>query len=412
MSDINNSLNEIKKATVDVDGVGRLGSLFKNQMSHAAESVSKLISVSSGIMLLVSKTHDAISELKQLDDILTDISKTSNMTGSQLKQLGMDAYDSASKYGKTASDYLTGVRTMNRSGYSGEKGKGMAEQSLLAQSAGNMDAELADKYILATDAAYKYNGAAEKINAVLDGQNQISNRNSLAMKDMASAMTEAGTVAAGYHVTIEDLSAMVGTMEAVTKSGGSEVGNAAKTILTNLQNVTSGEVVDTLDKANVSMTEMVNGTEKLRDPISILRDLADTFNQLDETDPLKAEILSNIGQNYHADELSALLQNMDMYDKMLTDYAEGKGSALEESNKSAETLTGSLNKLSNSWTEFVNGIVSSEGLKTGVNLLNGLVEGITKVTDVLGPLGTLGVGAGLFAGIENIGKRRMSVRIS
>ena len=155
--------------------------------------------------------------------------------------------------------------------------------------------------MLATNAAYKYEGNAEKLNAVLDGQNSISNQNSVSMADMAEAMSEAGTVAANYRVSIEDLSAMIGTMEAVTKSGGSEVGNAIKSILINLQNITSSKIVDTLDAANASMTEMVNGVEQLRDPIAILRDLAATFTQLDEADPLRAEILTVIGGKYQAD---------------------------------------------------------------------------------------------------------------
>lgn len=376
-----NAINDsLKKTENSMRGLGRLGYSLKDQFSQAAESFTQWLSVSSGIMFLVFQTKSAISEIKELDNTLTEISKTSNMSRQELKQLGMDAYDSASKYGRTASDYLTGVQEMNRSGYYGEKGTGMAEQSLLAQSAGDLSSELADKYVLSLNAAYKYNGNVEKINAALDGMNSITNKNSVAMEDMAAAMTKTGTVAAGYRVKVEDLSAMIGTMEAVTKLGGDEVGNAGKAILINLQNITSSKVVDTLDKANASMTEMVNGTEKLRDPISILRDLAQTFNRLDEDDPLRAEILTNIGQKYHANKLSALLQNMDMFDKMLVDYSEGGGSALEESNKSAENLTGTINKIHNSWTEFVNGVITSDGLKVGVNVLNGIVKTFTSIT--------------------------------
>lgn len=101
----------------------------------------------------------------------------------------------------------------------------------------------------------------------------------------------------------DELSAMIGTIESVTKLGGCEVGNAIKAILINLQNITSDKIVDTLDAANASMTEFVNGTEKHRNPIDILRDLAKTFNQLDENDPLRAEILTNIGQKYHTANL-------------------------------------------------------------------------------------------------------------
>lgn len=392
-----------KKNENSMRALSKLGASFKDQMSQAAQSFTQWLSVSSGVMLLISKTKDAISEIKELDNILTEISKTSDMTSQQLKQLGMDAYDAASKYGRTASDYLLGVQEMARSGFYGEKGFAMAEQSLLAQSAGDMTADLANNYILATNAAYKLNGESDKLNAVLDGQNSITNRNSVAMADMATAMSEAGTVASSYRVSIEDLSAMIGTIESVTKLGGSEVGNAIKAILINLQNVTSDKIVDTLDAANASMTEFVNGAEKLRNPIDILRDLAKTFNQLDEDDPLRAEILTNIGQKYHAAKLGALLQNMEMFDKMLVDYSEGTGSALEESNKSAENLTGTLNKLHNSWTEFVNNIINSDGLKAGVNLINKLVEGATSLTSTLGSFGTIGLGAGLFTSIKNVG---------
>lgn len=392
-----------KETEISMRGLNKLGASFKDQLSQAAESFTQWLSVSSGVMLLITKTKEAVAEIKELDNILTEISKTSDMTSQQLKQLGIDAYDAASKYGRTASDYLLGVQEMARSGFYGEKGSAMTEQSLLAQSAGDMNAELANNYILATNAAYKLNGEADKLNAVLDGQNSITNRNSVAMEDMATAMSEAGTVASSYRVSIEDLSAMIGTIESVTKLGGSEVGNAIKAILINLQNVTSDKIVDTLDAANASMTEFVNGTERLRNPIEILRDLAKTFNQLDENDPLRAEILTNIGQKYHAAKLGALLQNMEIFDKMLIDYSEGTGSALEESNKSAENLTGTLNKLSNSWTGFVNNIINSDDLKAGVNLLNKLVEGATNLTSTLGSLGTIGLGTGIFAGVKNAG---------
>ena len=51
----------------------------------------------------------------------------------------------------------------------------------------------------------------------------------------------------------------------------------------------------------------------------------------------------------------------------------------------------------------MNSVVQSDTLKTGVNILNELVQGVTKLTSVLTPLGTIGLGAGLLAGIKNAG---------
>lgn len=392
--------------------LGKLGDSLKGQMKSIGSNLLQTFSIASGFMFVSSKVKETISEMKELDDTLTEISKTSDLTSQELKDLGISAYDSASKYGKTASDYLTGVQSMSQSGFYGEQGEAMAKQSLLAQAAGDMSAELADKYILATNAAYKLSGNTEKINEILDGQNMVANRNSVAMADMAAGMSKAGTVASSYNVAVEDLTAMIGTMEAVTKSGGEEVGNAVKSILINLQNVNSDKITGTLEKANASMTEFVNGAEKLRNPIDIIRDLAKTFNELDEDDPLRAEIITNVATKYQASRFSALLQNMDMFDKMLVDFSEGSGSAMEEANKSANNLSGAINKVSNSWNEFVNTFVNTGELTSAVNVLNNLLQTVTNIVDKLGSLGTIGLGAGLFTGIKNTGKCRISVRIS
>lgn len=382
---------------------GKVGKSWFQSLKESTKVFAAWTSPAAVIMKSASEVRKAVSEMKELDNTLTEISKTSGMAGGELKELGMSAYDSASKYGRIASDYITGVREMARSGFYGNKGTAMAEQSLLAQAAGDMSADVANQYVLATNAAYKFNGEAEKLNAVLDGQNMVCNRNSVALADMAAGMSKAGTVASSYNVSVEDLTAMIGTMEAVTKSGGEEVGNSLKSILINLQNVTSSKITGTLSKANASMTEFVNGAEKLRNPIEILRDLAETFNRLDEDDPLRAEILTNAGGKYQASKLAALLQNVEMMDKMLADYSEGSGSAMAESEKSANNLTGTLNKLSNSWTELVNTFADTDGLKGAVNVLNNVLQSVTGIADKLKMSGTVGLGAGLFAGIRNTG---------
>lgn len=392
-----------KQTENSMRALNKLGASLKNQMSQAASSFGTWLSASTAVMKVVSETREALVNIKDMDNTLTEISKTSDMTAESLEKLGIVSYNVASKYGRTASDYLSAYESMARSGFYNEIGEEMAEISLLAQAAGDMSQEIADNYIIAMNAVYKYNGDAEKLNNALDGMNTITNRNSVALEDMAEAMSKAGATASSYNVRIEDLSAMIGTMEAVTKSGGEEVGNSLKSILINLQNVTSSKITNTLEKANASMTTFVDGVEKLRNPIDILRDLAKTFNALDEDDTLRAEILTNIGGKYQANKLSALLQNMDLFDKMLVDYSEGSGSALEEASKSANNLTGRLNTLQNSWNKLINTLVTSEGLKSGVNFLNGLVQGVTKSTESLGTLGTIGLGAGLFAGIKNAG---------
>ncbi|MCX4380070.1 MAG: phage tail tape measure protein, partial [Lachnospiraceae bacterium] len=270
-------------------------------------NVTKVGSAFGVASMAISNYQKSLKTIKTNDDILTEISKTSNSTKQELEELGNSAFDTASKFGKVSSDYLTAIEEMNRSGFYGEAGKALGELTLLTQAAGDVTAEVAQKYLLSTNAAYGYAGSVEKLTNVLDGQNYITNRHSVDMETMATATEKAGSMAANTGVKIEELSAMIGTISARTKEAGTITGTGIKALLVNLQNISSDKITGTLDKANASMTETVDGIEKLRTPIAILKDLAKTYNSLDENDPLKSEITTNIGGKHHANQLSALL---------------------------------------------------------------------------------------------------------
>lgn len=97
--------------------MGKLGKTFKDQWAGAIDSFKTWLSASSAVMLLVSNVKNAVSELKEVDTLLTEISKTSDRTKEQLKSLGSESYSRASKFGIKATDWLTGVQEMNRSGF-------------------------------------------------------------------------------------------------------------------------------------------------------------------------------------------------------------------------------------------------------------------------------------------------------
>lgn len=399
----NNIANSFKETENSMRGLGKLGASITDQFKQAIDSFKVWVSATTLVMEAVTKVRDAVTEIKDINDILTEISKTSDITQAKLSELGKSAYDHASKYGLKASNWLTGVQEMNRSGFYGEQGTALADTSTLAQSAGDMTAEVANNWILATNAAYKYEGEAEKLNAVLDGTNEITNRNSVNMTDMADAMTIVGSNAANTGVKVDELSSIIGTAVATTKKSGSEVGTAFKTIFVNLQNTSSDKILNTLKEAGTSMTEIKDGAERLRSPIAILKDLAKTYNSLDKDDPLRADITRNIGGKHYANVLGSTLDNFEQYSKMLQDYSEGNGSAMEEAQKSAHNLTGELNTLGNTWTSTVNNIINADDLTKVVRNLNSLLSAVDEITGVLGTTGTIGVGAGLIANAKNVG---------
>ena len=419
--DFNKINTGFKQNENSMRALSRLGASFANQMRQAASSFTVWLSASSAVMRLISSTRQAMTELKEINTILTEISKTSELTISQLEKLGDNAFETASKYGKTASDYLTGVQEMSRAGFVGDHAESMAELSVLAQSAGAITSELANEYLIATNAAYKLNGAVDELNTVLDGQNYITNRNAVSMENLSEATKVTASQAASSGVAIDEMTAAIGTMIATTQQGGDVAGRAFKAILMNIQQVSGelddGEVIDEesltkYEKAcndlGVSLKTVKDGVVSLRDPMEILKELSVAYTSLDQMDARRANLINAIGGKYRGNQLNALLENWSTYEKMLAEYSEGAGSAMEEAMKSANNWEGSLNKLKNSWADTIGNIAKSDAVITIINGLDGIVTGINKLTSALGSIGTIGLGAGLFASFKGAGRVKIA----
>lgn len=272
------------------------GTIFTNLWANL-KKFSSWMSLTSLVSTFVMDIRNAITELKEIDTILTEISKTSDLTTEALAKLGKTSFESASKYGKKASDYLTGVQEMYRAGF--QNAPEMSELSILAQAAGDLTSDAANDYLIATNSAYELGGSIEKLNSVLDSQNFITNNAAVSMQDMADATSEAASVAAQYGVNIDELSSLIAVVVSKTRESGSEVGNALKALFINLQDTTSKPIQEAFDSVNISMTEMVNGSEKLKTPIELIKELSAAFTSLDEGDTRRANILSDIGGRFY-----------------------------------------------------------------------------------------------------------------
>ena len=408
--------------------LSKLDEYFKSQLSEATGQIVEIAdqySLASAVENISSKTQEAISELKDLDTLLRDISKTNRQfSKSDLENIGNASFDIASKYGKTATDYLSGVQDAAHAGYTNVKE--IAELSLAVQNAGNMTAELANQYIAATDNAFEMNGSIKALSTTLDGATNIANNNLVDMTDLAEAMSIVGSQAANSGMKVDETTAAIATMIAITNQSGSEMAKAFQGILMNLQQVTGevndgGAAIDTkslakykkaCEELGVSLSIVKGDMISLKDPIQIIGELSEAYTKLDDSDAKRTNLLNAVGGGNRATALDALLENYDLYEKMFQEYADGLGSMDQAANITANSWEGSLNRISNTWTDTVENVANSDAIITLLNGFNGVLSVINKVTDALGSLGTIGVGAGILASFKNIGKCCMSVQIS
>ena len=395
---------------------GQLGQSFGDKMKNAFKKFSEWGFATGIITSITSKFREAITELKEIDTLLTEISKANDkLSTSQLAEIRDNSFDIASRYGKKASNYLSGVQEASRAGY--KNAEAIAELSTAIQGAGDVTEDVANSYVIATDKAYKLGGNIEKLTEIFDGTNKITNLNAVNMTELAEAMTIVGSTAASFGIDVNETTAAIATMSATTQQSGSEVARAFRAILLNIRQVSDeeegidAEGLTKYEKAcnalGVSLKETRNGVLQTRDAMDVLKELSVEYNKLEENDLRRTELLNSVGGKLRATQLDALLRQWDTYETMLQQYADGTGSMAREAEKTSKSLEGSLNRLSNTWTDTVENVLSSDLLKGIVELFNTLLGGINKLTDALGGLGTIGLGVGLFKGIKNVGEGKM-----
>ena len=366
------------------------------------------------------KVKEAIEELRQVDTLLTQISKTSqNLSLADLTRMGDASFHMAGEYGKSAADYLTGIQEASQAGY--QDAQGIAELSLALQTASDMTSQLASQLIQATDEAYNMNGSVEHLTAALDGMVSISSHNTLNMEELSQGVSSISSTAASLGVSAAQAAAALGAMMDATRDSGSDTAQAFQSILLYTRQISDSsaginadglkEYEEACAALNVKLKETRDGVVSLRNPMDILGELSLAYNKLSDSDSRKTGLLSALGEESQSKHLDALLRQWDTYESMLYQYTTGAGAMTDKVSMTADSWEGSLNRLSNTWFSVINNIVDSDSLIFLVNNLNNVISAIDRLTgkvkSMTGDLGNVGALIGLLASMKNVGKPKM-----
>lgn len=386
---------EFKSAAGSADYFKKTGLTSFEEQSKAVDAFNKKLAKIGQVIktaaaaMLVKGLKDAVTEMKAVDAELINTAKASGASSEKMKELEQGAYRLAEAYGHTASEVLTAETAFARAGY-GDKIEQMAELNLLTQNAGDLTSDEASSFLLAADAAFGYGGNVQKLTAVLDGMNEVSNKNATDMSKMAEGMTVAGSVFASAGESAQTFTAMLGTATAATQRSGSEMARGLRTIFMNIRQIKGetedGELIDGESIANAAkalrefagVDTMANG--ELRKGSEILAELAGKWDTL--SDVQKSAIAQNVAGVRQANILFALMDNWGTYEKMMAEYANAAGSAMQENERYLEGWQAKTDKLNAAWTKFVANTISSDFIK-------GLLDISTKFLNVSGSIGTV-----------------------
>ena len=133
----------------------------------------------------------------------------------------------------------------------------------------------------------------------------------------------------------------------------------------------------------------------------ILKEISDIYDEL--SDKNRAELLEKLAGKRGGQVVAGLLSNFDAAEKALKEMEGAAGSADAEMSIIEQSLEFKINALKETWVGTAQAMIDRGDFGTIIDGLTKLSEAIGWVVDKAGLLGTIGIGAGLFAGIKNVG---------
>lgn len=398
---LNNSITQTKKS---LNGINTGG------LNSFVSSVTKYFSayrlMSSGLQEL----KNGFEFVNDLDDAITNISYTMDVSTSQLQQFSTQAVQMAQDLHTSAKTVLeastlyananesiesiltktqTATMLANVTGMSGEK-SAKTLQSIMNQ------------FDLSQDDLLKISDTLQSVSQSMAydfsaGINQIS-----------SGISTSGSVAKDAGLSLEQYSAMLGTIIEQTNVGGSTVGNALKTIFTRITkaSATSGTLATDISKAEASLRsvgiEVRSSSGDFRDINDILGDLADKWDTLSDVE--QSNIGFNVAGTRQTNIIKSLMKSWDDYEKRVDDATNLiKSPTLENQEKYADSMTGHLQELSAATEKFWATFIDTQSAKSAVDFLTETIGLLEKLTSTFGSLGAVGAGITLFSLFKNGG---------
>lgn len=382
--------NAASAASAASSGFSILGGAVASALGYLASRAIHL-----ALQKVTQGIREALTEMKKVDTELTNISKVSGKTGKELEAIGDAAYETATKYGVAASEYLSAVYDMQKAGM-GDQSEAMGELAVKTMLVGDTTKDVASKFLLSANAAWKLEGNMESLSKIVDEADYINNNYATNLDKLASGMPIVASVAAQAGMSAEETMAALGTITHVTQESGTKAATALRALILNISGqvgkfvTEEGEEFEVTEKSVKSLqgllekyakTEMdaAKAAGELVNPMTAIQALFKGMAKSDLNDVELFNLLSGMGGKLRTNQLTALVRNYELFDEMLGKIGNSAGTADKEISLMMQAWERKTQKLKNTWTKFVADIVSTDFIKGGIDKLTGFVDGLDDV---------------------------------
>jgi len=325
------------------------------------------------------------------------IGAISNKSGQELEKFGDSLFQIAKNTGQSFKIAAEAATEFARQGLTVEETLRRTSDALTLTRFTSLSA--ADSVDVLTAAVNSFSDAGVTTADILNKLVAVDTKFAVSAADLANGLSRAGSIAREVGVSLDELNGIVTSVQQSTARGGAVIGNAFKTIFTNIR---SENTIKALQEIGIYSTE---ASGKLKPVVPILQELAEKLNNLSETK--KIEVLESIASKYNVNVLSALLSDINKAEGAFQQSkTTSAGATIEayqrqlELNKSLSVAFNNVFVSSEKLANSIGRIGVTDNLKGLLDFFGNLIDSINDVVDSEGIGGN--IARGLISGLGSI----------
>lgn len=394
-SSINSSIAQTNKNLNNVNVHG---------LDNVIGSVTKYFSAYRLIANGLQELKNGFQLVTAVDDAMTNISYTMDVSTSQLQKFSAQAIQMAQDLHTSAKTVLEASTLYANANESIESILTKTQTATMLSNVTGMGGEKSAKTLQSI--MNQFDLTQDDLLSISDTLQSVSQSMaydfSAGIDQIASGISTSGSVAKDAGLSLQQYSSMLGTIIEQTGLSGSQVGNALKTIFTRITKAseTSGTLASDISNAEASLravgVEVRSSSGEFRDLDSILGDLSDKWDSISDTE--KSNISFEVAGTRQTNIIKSLMKSWDKYEQRVEDATNLTNSpTLANQEKYAESMTGHLEELSAAAESFWVTFIDTQSAKSAVDFLTNVIGLLEKLTSTFGSLGTIGAGMTLFS---------------
>ncbi|MCM1500320.1 MAG: phage tail tape measure protein, partial [Clostridium sp.] len=414
----------IKETKAEMQQAGKLGVGFFNNLKSKMGSLTSYLSASAVLGSMVQVIRTGVSNIRELDTALVDLKKTAKMSASELYNFYLSANDTAKQMGTTTQAIIEQASAWSRLGFNtAEAATKMAKySSMFATISPGMDLDSATDGLVSVMKAFKIglDDTDEVVDGIMSKINIIGNTQAVNNGDIVDFLRRSSSAMAEANNTLEDTIALGTAMVEITRDAAG-AGQVLKTISMRVRGYDedteeyigdieelSGKIADLTKTAStpggISLFSDQAKTE-YKSTRQLLQEISEIYDQL--TDKNQAELLEALAGKRNGQAVAAILNNFDTVTSSLESMANSAGNAEAEMAIAMDSIDYKLNKVKETGTGIAQNLFNREDMKSVLDIINSLGNGLDWLTDKLDLSGTLSILSGFLMNKNGIGERTM-----